>query len=254
MPRFLLAAFVCTLAFAQTPPAAPKPPAGVEEALRARMTEFYHYFETQEYRKAEKLIAEDSQDFFYNHNKPHYLSTEIRSVTFSPDFTHAKAVVLCEQYMMFPGFAGKPMKMPVASDWKIIDGQWFWYVDEKELRMTPFGEIPEPKAANHPSSLPASIPTTVDFAMHLVKPETRSVVLKPGASAQVVIDNTARGVMSIAIERRPPGIEATLDHTDLDAGAKAVLTLKAAPNAKSGTVTIRVVQTSEHLPIAVTIQ
>lgn len=255
MFRFAAIALFAALAWGQTP-ATPseKPPAEVDEALRARMKEFYHYFETQEYRKAEKLIAEESQDFFYNHNKPHYLSTEIQSIQYSDHFTRATAVVLCEQYVMMPGFAGKPLKVPTTSTWKIVDGQWFWYVDPAELRRTPFGTIPEkPGAPAAPGSLP-SIPTTVDFAMNLVKADTRSVQLKAGGSAQVTITNTARGPMNLAVEQKPAGIEATLDHDQLQAGEKAVLTVKAGENAKGGTVAVRVRQTSELIPIAVTIQ
>jgi hypothetical protein len=255
MTRLLATALLATLAWAQTPPAAEKAPQEVEQALRARIEEFYHYFVTQEFRKAEKLIAEDSQDWFYNHNKPHYLSIEIQSITFSEHFTRARANVLTEQYVMFPGFAGKPMKMPTTSTWKIVDGQWFWYVDPEEMRRTPFGVMRDTSSASAaPGSLPSSIPTTTDFAMHFVKAETQSLKVKAGETAQVAITNTARGPMNLAIEDRPAGVEASLDRDLLDAGGKAVLTVKAAPGAKAGTIALRVVQTRELIPISIAIQ
>ncbi|HLH17143.1 MAG TPA: hypothetical protein VKX45_07975 [Bryobacteraceae bacterium] len=254
MFRVLAAALLATFAWAQSPPAATAPPE-VEQALRARLEEFYHYFITQEYRKAEKLIAEDSQDWFYNHNKPQYLSVEIQSITFSDHFTRARATVLAEQFVMFPGFAGKPIKMPVTSDWKIVDGQWFWYIDPEELRHTPFGVIQErTNAPSAPGSLPTSIPTTADFAMNLVKAETRSVKLKPGESAQVAFRNGARGLVNLSIESRPAGIEAALDHAQVEAGGKAVLSVKAREGAKGGTISVRILPTLEVIPIAVTIQ
>jgi hypothetical protein len=257
MFRFAAILMMTVCAWAQAPsPGGEKPPAAVDEALRARIKEFYHYFETQEFRKAEKLVAEESQDFFYNHNKPTYLSTEIQSITYSDHFTRAKAITLCEQYMMFPGFAARPMKVPTTSTWKIVDGQWFWYVDQEERGKTPFGVMKDtagaPGAA--PGSLPASIPTTPDFAMNFVKAETKSVTLKPGGSVQVSIANTARGLMNIAVEDQPAGVEAKLDRTQLLAGEKAVLSIKADTKAKPGTIAIRVRQTSELIPIAVAIQ
>jgi hypothetical protein len=242
------------MAWAQEP-AAPKPPAGVEEALRARIQEFYHYFETQEYRKAEKLVAEDSQDFFYNHNKPHYLSVDIQNIKFSPDYKQATVVLLCEQFIMMPGFAGKPMKVPTTSTWKIVDGQWFWYVDPIESRRTPFGLIPERKDAGAPSGgLPASIPTTPDFALNLVKPDTKSVELTAGGSGQVTFTNTARGLMMLSVAETPDGVEATLDRGQVNAGEKAVLTVKAQKNARAGHVLVKIMPTDETIAVAVAVK
>ena len=75
MHRIVLLTVLATALFAQkAPKAPPKPPARTDEALRARITEFYQYHVSEDYRKAEKLVSEDSQDFYYAHNKPHYLT------------------------------------------------------------------------------------------------------------------------------------------------------------------------------------
>src|SRR3954468_7432614 len=142
MHRIALFAVFATALFAQNAAKpAPKPPAAVDEALRARITEFFHYHITEEYRKAEKLVAEDSQDFFYVHNKPHYLSFEIKTIAYSDNFTKAKVSVLCEQFFNGIGFSGKPLKSPPTSTWKIEDGKWMWYVDQDELAKGPFGKM-----------------------------------------------------------------------------------------------------------------
>ncbi len=231
-----------------------KAPAEVDAALRARIQEFYHYFETQEYRKAEKLIAEDSQDFFYNHNKPHYLSTAIHNIQYSEHFTRASVVVLAEQFVMMPGFAGTPMKVPTASTWKIVDGQWFWFVDPIEARRTPFGLIPEKtNAPAAPGTLPP-IPTTADFALNLVKVESQSLELKPGSSGQVAFANTARGMAFLSVEQVPPGVEASFDRSQLAAGEKAQLTVKAGKAAKPGTIAVKVMPTGEMVAITLTVK
>src|SRR5579871_2216187 len=72
-------------------------PADIDQALRARISEFYQYHVTGEYRKAEALVAEDTKDFFYDHNKPRYLSFQISKIKYNEDFTKAEATVLCEQ-------------------------------------------------------------------------------------------------------------------------------------------------------------
>ena len=254
MFRYAAIALMVTVGWAQEP--AEKPPAGVDEALRARIEQFYHYFETQEFRKAEKFVAEDSQDFFYNHNKPHYLSTSIQSIKYFDHFTRATAIVLAEQFIMMPGFAGKPMKVPTTSTWKIVDGQWMWFVDPIESRRTPFGLIPE--KPNAPSagaaSLPASIPTTPDFALNMVKPDQKSLEMKPGTSATVTFTNTARGVMMLSVREVADGIEATFDRTQLNADEKAVLTVKAEKGAHGGTVSIQVMPTAEMIAVPVTVK
>jgi hypothetical protein len=244
----LLAGLVC----AQEP--AEKPPAGVDEALRARIQEFYHYFETQEYRKAEKLIAEDSQDFFYNHNKPHYLSTSIQSIQYFDRFTRATAVILAEQFIMMPGFAGKPMKVPTTSMWKIVDGQWFWYVDPGEGRRTPFGVIQERPSTPGPAATLPPIPTTADFALHLVRAESTAMELKPGASGQIVFTNTARGMAFLSVQDLPGGVEAAFDRTQLNAGEKAMLTIKAGKTARPGKIAVGVMPTNETIAIALTVK
>ena len=252
MFRFAAIIVLAVLACAQEP--AEKPPAEVDEALRARIQEFYHYFETQEYRKAEKYIADDSQDFFYNHNKPHYLSTSIQSIQYFDHFTRATAVVLCEQFIMMPGFAGKPMKVPTTSTWKVVDGQWFWYVDPIESRRTPFGMIPEKSNAPMQSATLPQIPTTADFALNLVKVESKAIEMKPGSTLQVTFTNTAQGIMNLSVQDLPQGVEAEFDRTQLNINAKALLTVKTGAGARSGKILVKVMPTSETIVIALTVK
>src|ERR1700730_11464976 len=79
-----------------------KPPADVDLALRARISEFYEYHVKGEFHKAEGLVAEDTKEYFYDHDKPKYLSFEISKIDYSDGFTKAKAIILCEQFVMAP--------------------------------------------------------------------------------------------------------------------------------------------------------
>src|SRR5947209_11732800 len=92
-----------------------RPPANVDRALRERITQFYQYHVDREFKKAEALVADDTKKFFYSNNKPAYLSFEISRIEYSDGFKRAKATVLCEQYIMAPGFAGTPHKVPTPS-------------------------------------------------------------------------------------------------------------------------------------------
>ena len=210
-----------------------------------------------EFRKAEALVAEDTKDIYYSSNKTQYISYEIGRIDYSDNFTRAKVTVLTEQYIMLPGFMGKPIKIPTPSTWKVVDGTWYWYVDPESLHMTPFGKLspgPAPGSASATKSIP-EIPTTVpDFIFKLVKADKESVALQAGESGQVTITNSAPGVMNISLTGSVPGVEVKLDRTVLKAGENAVLTVRAGDNAQSGVLSIQVAQTNQVIPIQVTIK
>ncbi len=258
MHRFTLLAVFAAVCFAQADdPFKPKPPAEVDQALRARIQEFFDLHVKGQYRKAEELVAEDTKDYYYTHDKPKYLSCEISRVEYSDKFTKANAVVTCERYVMLPGFSDHPMKVPGGSTWKLVDGKWYWYVDQDALLNTPFGKM---KAGDFPSngSRPAppsinNIPTTGDFLMSQVKIDPDAVRLKAGGSVEVLFHNTAPGPVDLVVFQKLRGIEAKFDHAKLHSGESATLVLKADKTAKSGVVTVQVEQTTQSLPIQVTI-
>lgn len=255
MHRFALFALFAAFAFAQPDdPSKPQPPVDVDAALRARVQEFFDLHVSAQFRKAEELVAEDSKDFFYARSKPKYVSCEFRGIDYSENFTKADALMVCEQYLMVPGFVDKPMNLPTRSTWKVENGKWLWYVDQDALRNTPWGRItPGPaKGAASPPSLP-NIPTSADFLFKQIQLDRGAVRLKPGESAEVTITNAAPGVMSLSLPAVLPGIEAKLDKSALPAGGKATLTLRAAKGAKSGVLNVQVEQTLRLLPIQITI-
>jgi hypothetical protein len=256
MFRFILLGILVTGSYAQDAgDAFNKPPADVDKALRARIAEFYDFHVKGEFRKAEALVAEDTQDLYYSSSKTKYVSFEIGRIDYSDNYTRAKATVLCEQNIMLPGFMGRPMKVPMPSTWKLVDDTWYWYLDPESLRMTPFGKM-TPGAAREPESktIPA-IPTTIpDFIYKQVKADKASVTLKAGESEQVTITNSAPGAMNISLTGSVPGVEVKLDRTVLKAGEKAVLTVRADGDAKPGVLSIQVEQTNQVIPIQVAIK
>jgi hypothetical protein len=235
-----------------------RPPAEVDQALRARITEFYGYHISGQPRKAEALVAEDTKDYFYANNKPAYLRCEIRKIVYSENFTRAKATMLCGMYVLVPGFADKPLDVPIPSYWKIEDGKWVWYVDQQVRRGSPMGLTmtpgPSVNGAGGPRQSLPDIPTTPDFLFNLVKVDKSEVELKRGESAQISIANTAPGVMNLELSGKIAGVEAKLDNPSLKANQKAVLTLKAAEDAESGSLQVVVKPIEQVIPIHVTVK
>jgi hypothetical protein len=258
MHRFALFALFAAFAFAQpNDPFKPKPPADVDAALRARVQEFFDLHVKAQFRKAEELVAEDTKEFFYTRNKPKYLSCELSRIDYSDNFTKANAVLICEQYIMMPGFADHPMKVPTPSAWKLENGKWYWYVDQDALRNTPWGRmtpgaLPEKGGAPPPPSF-ANIPTAAEILSRQVQLDKDAVRLKPGESAEVIVSNATPGLMSLSLPAALLGIEAKLDKSTLQAGGKAVLTLRAAKGAKTGVFNVQVEPTMQLLPIQITI-
>src|SRR5437762_142795 len=91
-----------------------KAPADVDAALRERIAKFYQAHVDKKPRLAEPYVAEDTKDFFYETNKPGYLAYEIDSISYSDNFTKAKAIVKCKMYVPMPGFT-EPLMVPTPS-------------------------------------------------------------------------------------------------------------------------------------------
>ena len=236
-----------------------RPPAEVDQALRARIKEFYDYHIHAQPRKAEALVAEDTKDYFYNNNKPAYTHCDIKRIAYSDNFTKAKATIVCGMYVMVPGFSDKPLDVPIPSAWKIEDGKWMWYVEQQIRSGSPMGLTMSPGPAVYSGqsdpnthALP-SIPSTPDFLYSLIKVEKRDVELKRGESAEVTIENTSPGTMNLELAGKIADVEATLDNPNPKGKEKAILTLKAGKNAESGTLDIVVNPISQLIPIHVTV-
>jgi hypothetical protein len=254
MLRTTLFVFFAAGLFAQSDDPFNRPPAAVDQALRARIEEFYQLHVKGDFRRAEALVAEDTKEFYYSHNKPRYLSAEISRIEYSDNFTKAKATILCEQYIMMPGFSDKPVKVPSPSTWKVVDGKWYWYVDPDSLRDSPFGRMTAgPGTATGIVPALPPIPSNADFLFTQVQLDKKSVTLKAGESETVTIANGAPGMMNISLSAKLPGVEGTLDQTSLKAGEKATLTLRAGPDAKPGILNVVVEQTGQRLPIQVNV-
>ena len=239
----------------------PEPPPEVDKALRARINEFCELHKQAKFRQAEQMVAEDTKDYFYNSNKPRYVSYEIQSITYNQDFTKATAIVICEHYLPTLGFQGKTVKLPTPFNWKIENGQWMWYVDKESLLMTPWGKEPSTpqtgQAAPTPppgAGVPPVIPSSVEGFLSLVKADKNEVTLKPGASDQVVITNGTPGLILIDIVKRLPGVDAKLQGPAVPSGVKDVLTIQAGQQPVNGTIELWVKPIGPRISIKVTVQ
>lgn len=253
---FSILAFLAAAAFAQNPvDLFNRAPADVDNALRARITEFFHYHVSGEHRKAEELVAEDTKDYFYANNKPRYLSFEIGKIEYSDGYTKAKALVTVKMAVMLPGFNGKVMEIPSPSYWKLIDGKWYWYLDKAMMNSSPFGEMtPGPPSQEAQAATMPMIPASLDEVFAQVKVDKQAVSVKPGSTDQIVIANGMVGPINLSVQGKIEGIQAAFDHAEIKPGEKATLTVKAADGAKAGVLNVHVQQTGQTIPIQVAVK
>jgi hypothetical protein len=151
------------------------------------------------------------------------------------------------------------MKVPTGSTWKLVDGQWYWYVDQDALRQSPFGKMtpgPYPKGPASAPGLPPSLPNLEQMEKlfsQQVKVDKSSVTLKPGESGQVTVTNGSQGTITVELTGEIPGVDIKLDKMDIPAGQKAVVTLRAGAGAKPGVLSLRVEQTNQVFSIQVNV-
>lgn len=256
MVRFLVPAISAACLLAQDPgDAFRKPPPDVDDALRARITKFYQLQVEGKPRQAEQYVAEDTKDLYYSSNKPKYLSFEISRINYSDDYTRAKATIVVETIVPIMGFAEKPLKVPIPSQWKLVDGQWYWYVDPESVNMTPFGRMtPGPNVPGARPVAPGRGPD-VQTLWSSVKADKPAIHLRPGATSDTVtISNQLPGVVRLKLASQPvPGLDVALDRTQLKGGEKAAVTFRwtGAGAPPSATALIEVEPINSVIPIKV---
>ncbi|MBY0508423.1 MAG: hypothetical protein K2X03_31220 [Bryobacteraceae bacterium] len=116
-----------------------KAPPATDAALRERVTKFYQTYIDKKWRLSEPIVAEDSKDRYFAAPKSIFFSYAISEIKFEENYTKAIVLGLAEQERMMAMGGIIRMKVPLQSYWKIIDGQWMWYLPDRTCVATPMG-------------------------------------------------------------------------------------------------------------------
>ncbi len=211
-----------------------KAPPDVDEALRARISKFYQAQVDGHPRQSEQYVAEDSKDYFFEMRKPRILAFEIRQIDYTDNFTKATVITFAQLYVKFPGFDKKPLSMPVKTLWKVVDGQWYWYIDPETVNDTPFGKSSSSGPATAPGGTIPDISQgpSPEALYQQVRADKQNVRLKSGvaSSDQVTISSRLPGTITLRLQASDiPGVEIKLDRTQLKHGESATLAFHAEP-------------------------
>ena len=259
--RIAIGALLAAACFAQTAPAeALKPPADVDQALRARINEFYGLLLKKEFRKAEVLIADDTKDYYYGIGKPDFTKYELLEIHYTDNFTRAIAITQCAQKVEQPGFPLGEWNLKIPSLWKYENGNWYWYVNQ-DVVVTPVGIVQKAEASKGAAvsgpaiagGIPKEFAKTPDFAMGKVAADKKTVTLEGDQAEKVTIVNGSAGQIRLSMPKQL-GLDLQLAPAALSAGEKAVLTLRAIKGSVSGVVGVEIIPTGEILAIQVVVK
>ena len=216
-----------------------KAPPDVEEALRARVTKFYEAYQSGRFRLGDVVVHEDSKDEFFNSEKTKIKAFEIGKIKYSDNFTKASVTTLLDQDYNTQ-FGRIPIKLPMTTQWKLDNGEWWWFTikaSERDCYPTLFGCIKAPKdgvaggEVRPPQASAGTLPPMPDPVKLLggVRADKSEVQLTGSpASAAVIIQNQMPGdvILRVQLENPWPGLTATLDKTQLKSEEKANLTVR----------------------------
>ncbi len=162
---------LCAIASAQSSDLFTKAPPDVDEALRARIATFYQAHVSGKYHEALKVVAEDALDDFMAAGKDQYKSCEIARINYLENFTRAEATVACKGELHWRA-QHMPATMPLSSSWKLVNGQWSWYLLKREAVQTPWGlSRSDPKAGEN-SQMPVIPPDPMALARDILQKVT----------------------------------------------------------------------------------
>lgn len=241
-----------------------KAPPAIDEALRAQVDKFYQAFIAGKFKDAYLMVADDSQDKFFELPKEQYKSCEIIKVHYTENFTKAAVVTSCKADWRFHGTVVLTT-FPLTSNWEVLNGQWFWHYEKPTMVASPFsptGFVPVPadSTPNPAALVPKDIPGAAQAILAKVSVDKASVRLRSYETSQDVVHvrNDMPGQVRLKLDQPDvPGLKVTLGKTALTAHEETTIVFEwrlddAAKKTNAGTtVQLHIEPTGQVFPISV---
>jgi hypothetical protein len=254
--------------FAQIPSPAATPE--VDQALRARVSEFFQDFVEGKFRLAINLVAEDTQDEYFSSPKAEIKEFKIDGIDYSDNFTKANVRMTVKQVwkLKAEGFMQDTVvDSPMSTTWKIESGKWvFYHQIQPDGWVTPMGPSQGFGKPDGTGGIPkklddAALTTEAERLLGQSSVDKSQVLLDPDkpSTAKVVFHNGVQGSVDVSLVGVPkiPGLSAMLDKQAVSAGQDAIVELSYAPAAgqqippQSFTLAVEVAPFGMHFPVAV---
>lgn len=214
-----------------------KAPPPIDEALRARVTQFYQAHVSGKFREAYPLVADDAQDAYLTAPKQTFTSCEILRIRYSDNFSKADIVETCKGDWNYHGHK-TPTSFPITSHWKVVDGQWYWYYVKPTMVPSPFSPTgwvtvpPDEPGQAAPSGLAAVLSNPTAAAKDIlakVKVDKTAIKLRGYETSkdELHITNEMPGPISLSFDPIAfPGFKITLAKTQLQANEQTTATFE----------------------------
>jgi hypothetical protein len=211
-----------------------KAPPPIDEALRARVTQFYQAYTSGKFRDAYPLVADESQDAFFALSKETVKSCEILRIKYADDFTKADVVEACKGEWSYHG-TKTATSFPLTSHWKIVDGQWFWYYVKPTTSPSPFSPTgfasvgPDSQADGPVKPLPVIPANPLEAARNIlsrVKVDKNTIKLRGYETSkdELHLTNEMPGQITLSIDPIAfPGLKITPGKTELQANEQTTI-------------------------------
>lgn len=215
-----------------------KAPPPIDDALRARVKQFYQAHVEAKWRLADKVVAEDSKDTFLGADKIQIKDFEITRINYKENFTQAEVVVNTHRDWAIRGNR-VIVPMPVNSLWKVIDGEWYWYTVPYTggPRATPFGTMTGGADTGPRVAIPGDPNQLAQQLLNKIQVDKTDVMLSSYQTAQdqIVLTNQTDGEVrvEVVLDGTFPGLSATIDKPVVAAHDKATVLLKIDPKDRS---------------------
>jgi len=219
----------------------------VDQALRARVTEFFQDFIDEKFRNALNLVAEDTQDKYFSSPKLEMTAFKINAIDYSDDFSEATVKMTVTRVWKLKGegfLQDTKVDGPMETSWKIENGKWVFYEKPKGAGAwaTPMGPSADLAAEGAAAKAAAADRKKInDDTMRTeaqkildqigqtatatgVTPGEVTLALDKPSSAKVVFHNGAPGSVSLNLMGLPtdlPGFSATLAKQNINANEDA---------------------------------
>jgi hypothetical protein len=232
-------------------------PPDVDQSLRTRVNKFYQAYIDGKPRTAMRLVAEDTQDLWFDTDKPKYKSFELLKIAYSEDFRKADVTVVIEEGMT-PRLGDSITRIPMTTTWRIDDGQWVYYVDiaVRGTKVTPFGLM---KADPGEFGAQSGLSRLIDRSQILAAVKLDKNEVRLGTSDEVVITNGMPGAVNLSLEMdKFEGLSGTLERSDLAANAKTKVRFEfsGSANARKEPLQARIIvrETQQVIPVKIMFQ
>jgi hypothetical protein len=249
---FMFAPFLLTGLLVSTLPAAqvPKVPEKVDKALRARVNEFFQYHVDGTFKNALPLVADETQDEYFNSGKTKLRSFKIDDIKYSDKFDKATVSMTISRDWEIR-LQNNIVTLPMVTTWKIEHGKWVWYYNKQNAWLTPMGPSDYKaisKNADGSLRLPkinqdtaAAAATEILNSTGADKLEVRFETGKRGTD-QVVFRNGAAGEVQLEVTPMDPvpGLTYKFDKLNVGAQQSATMTFQYEPQEKTPPVEVQV--------------